>query len=91
MTSNREAARRLVPELVTPEMDILFQAAASAGAAGSKACGAGGGGCLLFLARPRLGGAVRRALEAHGARLMPFRFEPTSYWGDGESGPRRER
>jgi D-glycero-alpha-D-manno-heptose-7-phosphate kinase len=82
MTINREGARRLVPELVTPKMDELFEAGSGAGAIGSKACGAGGGGCLLFLCRAGATEEVGRALEAHGARLLPFRFEPNSYWGD---------
>ena len=82
MSTNREGARRLVPQLVTPEMDQLFEAGSAAGAIGSKACGAGGGGCLLFLCRDGATEQVGRALEAHGARLLPFRFEPDSYWGD---------
>jgi D-glycero-alpha-D-manno-heptose-7-phosphate kinase len=82
MSINREGARRLVPELVTPEMDELFEAGHRAGAIGSKACGAGGGGCLIFLCRAGGTEQVGRALEAHGARLLPFRFEPNSYWGD---------
>jgi D-glycero-alpha-D-manno-heptose-7-phosphate kinase len=82
MSINREGARRLVPELVTPEMDELFEAGRQAGTVGSKACGAGGGGCLIFLCRAGTREQVGRALEAHGARLLPFRFEPYSYWGD---------
>jgi len=82
MTINREGARRLVPELVTPEMDELFEAGSASGAIGSKACGAGGGGCLVFLCRVGATEQVGRALEAHGAQLLPFRFEPYSYWGD---------
>lgn len=79
---NREGARRLVPELVTPRMDELFEAGRTAGAIGSKACGAGGGGCLLFLCRAGATERVGHALEASGAHLLPFRFEPDSYWGD---------
>jgi D-glycero-alpha-D-manno-heptose-7-phosphate kinase len=63
-------------------MDELFEAGHGAGAIGSKACGAGGGGCLIFLCRVGATEQVGRALEAHGARLLPFRFEPNSYWGD---------
>lgn len=82
MTINREGARRLVPELVTPEMDEIFEVGKAAGAIGSKACGAGGGGCLLFLCQARATEQVGRALEARGMQLLPFRFEPHSYWGD---------
>jgi D-glycero-alpha-D-manno-heptose-7-phosphate kinase len=82
LTLNREAARQLVPELVTPAMDDLFEAAREAGAIGGKACGAGGGGALLVLAADGRAEAVANALRRAGAELMPFRFEPTSWWGD---------
>jgi D-glycero-alpha-D-manno-heptose-7-phosphate kinase len=82
MTANREAVRRMLPELVTPVMDHLFARGAAAGAIGSKACGAGGGGCLLFMTAPGSREAVERVLASSGARILPFRFEPTSHWGD---------
>ncbi len=82
LTENREAARQLFPGLVTPSMDRLFQLAKAAGALGSKACGAGGGGCLLFLCATELRGAVQRALEEEGGIVLPFRFESVSRWGE---------
>lgn len=82
MTANRDAVRRMLPELVTPAMDRLFAHGEAAGAIGSKACGAGGGGCLLFLCAEGSRDAVERALTNVGAQILPFRFEPTSYWGD---------
>ena len=42
---------------------------------GGKACGAGGGGCLLFYAPPDRRQAVAEALAAAGARVIPFQFE----------------
>jgi D-glycero-alpha-D-manno-heptose-7-phosphate kinase len=74
LNENREAARRLLPELVTQHMDDLFALGTRAGAIGSKACGAGGGGCLLFLCAPHSTAAVADALAGHGARILPFRF-----------------
>ncbi len=82
LTVNREAARTLFPGLVTPSMDHLFQLGQAAGALGSKACGAGGGGCLLFLCAPRRREAVQRALEEEGGIVLPFRFESVSRWGE---------
>jgi D-glycero-alpha-D-manno-heptose-7-phosphate kinase len=81
LTLNLEGARQLVPELVTTRMDELFAIAMRAGAAGGKACGAGGGGCLIVLARDGRTEEVRAALRAAGVELMPYRFEPTSWWG----------
>jgi D-glycero-alpha-D-manno-heptose-7-phosphate kinase len=80
MSVNREQSRRLDPGLVTPEMDVLFGDAARAGAAGSKACGAGGGGCLVFLCRPGSSVAVVAALEGRDGRVIPFRFVDRSEW-----------
>ena len=76
LTLNREAAGRFLPELVTPAMDRLFAEAAHAGAIGSKACGAGGGGCLVLLCEAGCREPVERALTSRGARILRFRFEP---------------
>jgi D-glycero-alpha-D-manno-heptose-7-phosphate kinase len=81
LTTNREAARRLMPGLVTSAMDRFFERARAAGAIGSKACGAGGGGCLLFLCAAGRREAVETALRNEGGVLLPFRFEPVSRWG----------
>lgn len=78
MSVNYEAARNLVPELVTPTMDRLLAAARDAGSIGAKACGAGGGGCLLFACRSGAAGSVKRALRAEGAKVMRFQFEPSA-------------
>ena len=80
MSVNREAARNLVPELVTPTMDRLMAAARDAGSIGAKACGAGGGGCLVFACRSGAAGSVMRALRAEGAKVLRFQFEATSKW-----------
>ena len=74
LTVNREAARRLHPGTVTPRMDELFAAGVQAGAVGAKACGEGGGGCLLFLCAAGRRQAVEDALRAGGAELITFEF-----------------
>ena len=76
LTENRECARRLEPGLITPHMDALFRAAEEAGAAGGKACGAGGGGCLYFICDEGKRPDVEAALRAADVRILPFRFEP---------------
>jgi D-glycero-alpha-D-manno-heptose-7-phosphate kinase len=88
LTLNREAARQLHPDVVTPYMDYLFRVASAAGASGSKACGAGGGGCALFLCASGRREAVEGALAAAGARIVPFRFESVSRWGRVSAGGR---
>ncbi len=73
VTLNRELARKLHPGLVTPRMEELFTAAA-VGALGSKACGAGGGGCLMFLVPDGGRSVIEATLRQHGGELIPFRF-----------------
>jgi len=41
--------RRLAPEVSTPRVEQLLEAALGAGAWGGKVCGAGGGGCIAVL------------------------------------------
>jgi D-glycero-alpha-D-manno-heptose-7-phosphate kinase len=66
------ARRRLAPVVSTPLIESAITAAVSAGAWGGKACGAGGGGCVVFLSPEERTAAVRRALAALGeGRLVP--------------------
>ena len=61
-----EARRRLAPVVSTPMIERAIAAAIGAGAWGGKACGAGGGGCVVFLSPPNRTQAVRDALEELG-------------------------
>jgi len=70
-----EARARLAPGVVTEQMAHLVSIGRSAGAVAVKVCGAGGGGCLLFLAKPDCEGPVRRALEEAGGRILDFTFD----------------
>ncbi len=70
-----EARRLLAEGVVTDRMAELHETAMAAGAIGAKVCGAGGGGCLLFLSQPDREGAVRRALESADGRIIEFSFD----------------
>ncbi|MGQ9732067.1 MAG: GHMP family kinase ATP-binding protein [Candidatus Zipacnadales bacterium] len=70
-----EARVRLAEGVLTDEMADMVVAARAAGARAVKICGAGGGGCLLFLAGPDCEGPVRRALEERGGRILDFVFD----------------
>jgi D-glycero-alpha-D-manno-heptose-7-phosphate kinase len=70
------AARvKLYEHVMTPAMARLREAAMAAGAVGGKICGAGGGGCMLFLARPDHEVRVRRAVTEAGGRVLDFSFD----------------
>lgn len=71
---NWEHQKALDASVTNPQINALFDAAGAAGALGGKACGAGGGGCLLFVAEAGRQTAVADALTMRGARVIPFRF-----------------
>lgn len=67
--------KALDSSVTNDQIEQLFEVALKAGALSGKACGAGGGGCLLFFARPGAKGEVSAALAAAGGRVIPFEFE----------------
>ena len=60
------ARRRLAPVVSTPTIERAIGEATRAGAWGGKACGAGGGGCVVFLSPAHATGAVRETLSRLG-------------------------
>ncbi len=69
-----EQRRQLADGVSTAAIETLMAAAESAGALGSKVCGAGGGGCMVTVVRKESKAAVAAALSAHGAVLLPVRI-----------------
>lgn len=59
----------------TPMMAALEEVGREAGADGVKACGAGAGGCLAFLARPGREADVTEALRAAGGVILRAGFD----------------
>lgn len=54
--------RTLAGSITTHELDVLYAAGMQHGAWGGKVLGAGGGGCILFLADPKDHEAIRTAV-----------------------------
>lgn len=69
------ARRRNAPAISTPFMDRLVGIARNRGAA-AKVCGAGGGGCMVFVTSPKRRAELGTRLVAAGAGLLPFRIAP---------------
>jgi D-glycero-alpha-D-manno-heptose-7-phosphate kinase len=67
-----EAQRALHPTITTPLIDTIVDDVRRAGALGTKALGASGGGCVLVIAQTDRVDAVRTALARHAA-LLPLR------------------
>jgi D-glycero-alpha-D-manno-heptose-7-phosphate kinase len=75
MSRNWAAQKRLHPSITNAGVERLMAAALGAGALAGKACGAGGGGCLVFLADPPRAHAVRTALRNAGAQVIDARID----------------
>lgn len=57
----------------TPFIDNLVGVAMKNGGRAAKVCGAGGGGCVIFMAKDGQKERMSNALRAAGAQLVPFR------------------
>jgi D-glycero-alpha-D-manno-heptose-7-phosphate kinase len=68
--------RELYDGIATPDMEDLATIGRGAGAIGMKACGAGGGGCLVFVCEDGMEGRVAAALGGAGAHVLPFDIAP---------------
>ena len=71
---NWELKKKLAGSISSPEINSMYDKAKEAGAIGGKLLGAGGGGFLLFYARPEKHKNIRKALSS--LREMEFSFEP---------------
>jgi len=67
--------KRLAPGVTTPEIELLLERAWDAGALAGKVCGAGGGGCVVWLVEPDRRAAVADAATRAGATVLPITVE----------------
>ena len=67
--------RSLSDKVSTPEIDTIYQAGLAAGAIGGKILGAGGGGFILFFAKPENHKNIRKKLK--GLVQVSFCFDNT--------------
>ena len=75
LNENWENQKALHPSVTNEHINDLFKTALSHGAIGGKACGAGGGGCLVFYCEPDQEHRVRQKLEESGAKIIDFNFD----------------
>jgi D-glycero-alpha-D-manno-heptose-7-phosphate kinase len=64
------ARKKNAPGITTPLIDRLVSSTRRAGSTGAKACGAGGGGCVVFLVAPGAKERVSEAIVAAGAQVL---------------------
>ena len=70
MREEWSARRKNAPGITTPLIDRLVATARRAGSLGAKACGAGGGGCVVFLVEPGAKERVAAAVASSGAEVL---------------------
>jgi D-glycero-alpha-D-manno-heptose-7-phosphate kinase len=75
LSENWENQKALHPSVTNPQIDAIFESVMESGALGGKACGAGGGGCLLFYAKPDQEHLVRKKLQEANVSVIDFNFE----------------
>jgi D-glycero-alpha-D-manno-heptose-7-phosphate kinase len=65
--------RTNAPGITTPLIDKLIAVAGKNGGKAAKVCGAGGGGCVIFLVEQGTTERVATAIGKHGAQILPLR------------------
>jgi D-glycero-alpha-D-manno-heptose-7-phosphate kinase len=65
--------RTNAPGITTPLIDKLISIAGRHGARAAKVCGAGGGGCVIFLVEEEARVRVAQAIGQNGAQVLPMR------------------
>jgi D-glycero-alpha-D-manno-heptose-7-phosphate kinase len=64
--------RTNAPGITTPLIDQLISVARKHGGLSAKACGAGGGGCVIFLVEKGTASRVATAIGDNGGRVLPL-------------------
>lgn len=65
--------RTNAPGITTPLIDKLIAAAGKNGGVAAKVCGAGGGGCVIFMVQKGSAARVAGAITAAGGQVLPMR------------------
>ncbi|MGD1073505.1 MAG: GHMP kinase, partial [Bryobacteraceae bacterium] len=76
MREDWTSRRRNIPTIATPLIDRLISTTRRMGSTAAKACGAGGGGCVVFLVEPDAKRKVAQAIAEAGAQVLPARVAP---------------
>jgi D-glycero-alpha-D-manno-heptose-7-phosphate kinase len=68
--------RKNAPGITTPLIDRLIAVTRRAGAMGAKVCGAGGGGCVIFLVERGAKERVQNLIAREGAEVLDVKVAP---------------
>jgi D-glycero-alpha-D-manno-heptose-7-phosphate kinase len=75
LSENWKCQKALDGSVSTARLDAIVESALRAGASGGKACGAGGGGCLLFACEPDVRSSLMTTLSGAGLQVLDFDFD----------------
>ncbi|MBI3815415.1 MAG: GHMP kinase [Nitrospinae bacterium] len=70
-----ENRKRLWKGVSTPEIERLINIAMKNGAVSAKVCGAGGGGCIIFLSEPERQEKIKSAIRSAGGKILDYRID----------------
>jgi D-glycero-alpha-D-manno-heptose-7-phosphate kinase len=77
------------PGISTPAIEKLIAVATRNGAVAAKVCGAGGGGCVVFLTEPDNKERVSQTLRSYGGQVLPAAVAREGLTVTGKTGLRR--
>ena len=66
--------RTNAPGITTPLIDKLIAVALKSGGKAAKVCGAGGGGCVIFMVEKGASSRVATAIGENGGRVLPLQL-----------------
>jgi D-glycero-alpha-D-manno-heptose-7-phosphate kinase len=75
------------PKITTPLIEKLVMVARRRGALAAKVCGAGGGGCVVFLCQPEARDSVAGIIAEHGGRVLAAQVAESGLKVSGEPPP----
>ncbi|MFZ0964164.1 MAG: GHMP kinase [Terriglobia bacterium] len=72
-----ENRKRSFKGMSTPKIDRMIEQTRKQGTVAAKVCGAGGGGCVVFMVRPGTKAAVENTLTRMGGQIINFAISST--------------
>ncbi|MGO8788213.1 MAG: hypothetical protein ACLQVL_12640 [Terriglobia bacterium] len=72
-----ENRKRNFKGISTPKIDRMIEQTSKQGTMAAKVCGAGGGGCVVFMVRVGTKPAVEQALVQMGGQIINFGISST--------------
>jgi D-glycero-alpha-D-manno-heptose-7-phosphate kinase len=72
-----ENRKRNFKGISTPKIDRMIEQTRKQGTLAAKVCGAGGGGCVVFMVRPGTKSAVENSLTQMGGQVINFAISKT--------------